>query len=211
VRTDALIDLLAADGTPRWSFAEILAFAAAGGVLAAGGAFLLSLGPRDDIALAARSVRFLFKFVVTATLAAGAVGATLRMGQPGAAAVRWRCVLAAAPALLLAAVVLELTALPANTWMGRLVGQNARTCLTFIPLLAVGPLVCLLLALRQGAPAAPGRTGAMAGLAASGIAATFYAAYCTDDSPLFVATWYPAATFMVAAAGYVAGERFLRW
>jgi hypothetical protein len=120
-------------------------------------------------------------------------------------------VLAAAPALLLAAVVLELTAVPANAWMERLVGQNARTCLTFIPLLAVGPLVCLLLALRQGAPAAPGRTGAMAGLAASAIAATFYAAYCTDDSPLFVATWYPAATSMVTAAGYVAGERFLRW
>jgi hypothetical protein len=211
VRTDALIGLLAADGTQRWSFAEILAFAAAGGVLAAGGAFLLSLGPRDDIALAVQSVRFLFKFVVTVTLAIGAIGATLRMGRPGVTAGRWRWALAAAPVLLLAAVALELMAVPSSAWMERLAGQNARTCLTFIPLLAIGPLLCLLLALRQGAATAPGQTGAMAGLAASGIAGTFYAAYCTDDSPLFVATWYPAATLMVALAGYVAGEKLLRW
>lgn len=211
MRTDAFIDLLIADGTPRWSFAEILAFAAAVGVLAAGGAFLLSLGPRDDIALAAQSIRFLFKFVVTATLAVGAAGAALKMGQPGAPARRWRWTLVAAPVLLLAAVALELMAVPSSAWMERLVGQNARTCLTFIPLLAVGPLLCLLLALRQGAAAAPGQVGAMAGLAASGIAATFYAAYCTDDSPLFVATWYPAAALTVAAAGYVAGGRLLRW
>jgi hypothetical protein len=40
--------------------------------------------------------------------------------------------------------------------------------------------------------------GAIAGLAASGIAATFYATNCTDDSPLFVITWYPLATGFVA-------------
>ncbi len=211
MRTDAFIDLLVADGTPRWSFAEILAFAAAGGVLAAGGVFLLSLGPRDDIGLAAQSIRFLFKFVVTATVAIGAAGETLRMGRPGVTAGRRWWALGAAPVLLLAAVALELMAVPSSAWMEHLVGQNARTCLTFIPLLAIGPLLCLLLALRQGAAAAPGRTGAIVGLAASGIAATFYAAYCTDDSPLFVATWYPAATLMVAAAGYLAGDKLLRW
>jgi hypothetical protein len=131
-----------ADGTPRWSFAEILAFAAAGGVLAAGGVFLLSLGPRDDIGLAAQSIRFLFKFVMTATLAVGAAGETLRMGRPGVTAGRRWWAPAAAPVLLLAAVALEPMAVPSSAWMERLVGQNARTCLTFIPLLAIGPLLC---------------------------------------------------------------------
>ena len=95
--------------------------------------------------------------------------------------------------------------------MGQLVGHNARFCLTLIPLLAIGPFVCLFIALRRGAPTKPRLTGALAGLAASGIAATFYASYCTDDSPLFLATWYPLATLIVAAVGYLAGDRLLRW
>lgn len=207
MKTDGLIAVLAADGTPRRSFTEILLLA----VAAAGVGFLVSLGPREDIPEAAQSVRFLFKFVVTMTLAAGATGATLQMGRPGVTPGPWGYVLAAAAALLLAAVALELIAVPASAWPGRLVGSNARACLTFIPALAVGPFACLFLALRRGATTAPGAAGAMAGVAASGIAATFYAAYCTDDSPLFVATWYPAAALVVAAAGYLAGDRLLRW
>jgi hypothetical protein len=48
-----------------------------------------------------------------------------------------------APALLAAAVVIELLALPESQWMSYLVGHNARFCLTAIPLLAIGPLACL--------------------------------------------------------------------
>ena len=39
--------------------------------------------------------------------------------------------------------------------------------------------------------------GAIAGIAASGIAAAFYALDCADDSPLFVCTWYPLATLAI--------------
>jgi len=95
--------------------------------------------------------------------------------------------------------------------MPRLVGHNARFCLTLIPLLSIGPLVCLLAALREGAPSSPGLAGAVAGLGASGIAATFYAANCTDDSALFVITWYPIATLIVTTAGYLIGRKLLRW
>jgi hypothetical protein len=211
VRTDALIDLLAEDVTPAWSLTRIVLVAALCGVAVAGGAFFLSIGCRHDISDAVQSVRFLFKFAVAMTLAVGATGAALRMGRPGATVGPWGFALAAVPVLLLVAVALELMAVPQRAWMSRLVGQNARLCLTLIPLLAAGPFACLFLALRHGAPAAPRLAGVLAGLAASGIAATFYAANCTDDSPLFVATWYPVATLMVAAAGYVAGDRFLRW
>ncbi|MFM9815988.1 NrsF family protein, partial [Streptomyces scabiei] len=61
------------------------------------------------------------------------------------------------------------------------------------------------------APTRPGSAGAVCGLAASGIAATFYAANCPDDSPLFVATWYPPAVAIVVLAGWAAGRRWLRW
>lgn len=92
-----------------------------------------------------------------------------------------------------------------------MIGHNARFCLTLIPILAIGPLACIMLALRQGAPTNPGLAGAIAGLAASGIAATFYAANCTDDSPLFVMTWYPIATLIVTTAGFLIGRKALRW
>jgi len=48
-------------------------------------------------------------------------------------------------------------------------------------------------------------------LLSAGLAATLYAAHCTDDSPLFVATWYTIATAMVAAIGALAGSRMLRF
>ncbi len=104
----------------------------------------------------------------------------------------------------------ELLAMPEATWGTRLVGSNARICLLAIPLLAIAPLACLLAALRYGAPTRPGFAGAVAGLAASGIAATLYALHCPDDSPLFVATWYTIATAPVVLAGYTAGARLLK-
>ncbi|WP_260691515.1 NrsF family protein [Rhizobium laguerreae] len=79
------------------------------------------------------------------------------------------------------------------------------------PVLSLAPAVFLFLVMRHGAPDHPGQAGAIAALASAGIAATLYASNCPDDSPLFVATWYPIAILIVAAAGYFAGRRFLRW
>jgi hypothetical protein len=45
----------------------------------------------------------------------------------------------------------------------------------------------------------------------AGLAATMYAAHCSDDSPLFVATWYTLATALVTAIGALAGSKLLRF
>jgi hypothetical protein len=117
-----------------------------------------------------------------------------------------------APAALLAiGVVGELALVPRDLWGTRLVGTNSVHCLTIVPLLSIAPLAALLAAMRAGAPANPRLSGALAGLAAAGIAATLYAANCPDDSPLFVASWYPLATLIVVAIGALAGDRLLRW
>jgi hypothetical protein len=116
-----------------------------------------------------------------------------------------------APALLLGAVAVELTRIPEEQWLPSLIGENAMFCLTLIPLLSAGPLACILAGLRQGAPSDPGLAGALAGLVASGIGASFYAANCTDDSPLFVLAWYPIAASIVTGAGFLIGRRLLRW
>jgi hypothetical protein len=211
VKTDGLIDLLAKDSTPPRPFRSVLAGAVAGAIVIAAIVFFAAIGFRPDISEALNSIRFLFKFVVTVSLAATAIAAALALGRPDGGFARTGLMLATAPALLAGAVVLELLAIPQSQWLPRLVGVNARLCLTLIPLLALGPLACFLAALRQGAPSSPGLAGAVAGLSASGIAATFYAAHCTDDSPLFVMTWYLVATLIVTAVGYLVGSRLLRW
>ena len=53
--------------------------------------------------------------------------------------------------------------------------------------------------------------GAIAGLVSAGLAATLYAAHCSDDSPLFVVTWYTIATALVTAVGALVGSKVLRF
>ena len=210
MKTDDLIELLVKDLVP-WRFRSAVAGAVAGGVIIAAVLFFAEVGPRPDIFAVVQSGPFLFKFVVTISLAITAIWVTLSIGRPGGSLSQRGLALSMAPALLACAAAIELVILPENQWMPHLVGHNARICLTLIPLLSVGPLACLLTALRASAPSSPGLAGAVAGLAASGIAATFYAAHCTDDSALFVMTWYSMATLIVTTAGYLAGRKLLKW
>jgi hypothetical protein len=211
MRTQDLIDLIAQDSVPAPATRRVLGIAIVAGLAIALCIFVMMIGPRPDIAAAAGTMRFLFKFVVTVALAVTAAGALGRLARPEAALGPWAWALAAAPLLLAAAVLAELIALPAATWMPRMIGHNARFCLTLVPLMAAGPLACLLAALRFSAPGRPALAGFVAGLAASGIAATLYAANCTDDSPLFVALWYPLAAGAMGLAGMIMGSRLLRW
>jgi hypothetical protein len=163
VNTDKLVNLLTEDLNTHWPFVLILVLAVACAVLVAGSAFILGVGFRADIWQALESVRCLFKFVVTAMVAIGATGALLRAGRPDGDVAEWRWLLAAVPVLLLFAISAELVAVPEQAWVANLVGHNARFCLTLIPLLAVGPLTCLFIALRQGAPASPRRSACRLG------------------------------------------------
>ncbi|MCS0503612.1 NrsF family protein [Ancylobacter mangrovi] len=211
MKTEELIDLLAQDTAPAFAFRTLFLAATLAGVAIAGLVFSTAIGVRPDFERALRTGRFLFKFVITVPLALGTVGLLLSLARPGADIGLWRWRVLASPALLLGAVASELWLLPSATWRGQMIGHNGRLCLTLIPLLSLGPLACLLAVLRRGAPAHPGRAGVAAGLTAAAIAATFYAANCDDDSPLFVAFWYPMAFAVMAAAGYGLGQRLLRW
>ncbi|MGJ3263698.1 MAG: NrsF family protein [Salinarimonas sp.] len=211
MRTDDLIDTLAADLAPRRPLSAVLSLACALGLAATVGLFLAGWGPRADLATALESLRFVAKPLLGALLAVGALGLALRLAHPGGSARGWALALAAAPAAALACAGLELGALPAQAWAGALVGDNALVCLVSIPVLALPMLVALIAALRRGAPLRPGFAGAIAGLAAAGVAAALYGLFCTDDSPLFVATWYGLAAGIVAGMGAVAGRRWLRW
>ncbi|HEV7251725.1 MAG TPA: NrsF family protein [Mesorhizobium sp.] len=210
--TDALIRTLAADITrPSWPLSRTwwAALAAATGLAAL--VFFTAVGPRADFAEAIATLRFPFKFVVTSVLAVSAFGLLRAISRPEAEARTLWASLLAAPVLVLAAVVIELLVVPQNDWAARLIGTNNIHCLVLIPLIGAGPLGLFLLALRHGAPPRPGRAGAVAGLLAGGLAATFYAAHCFDDSPLFVATWYTIPIAGLTAIGALLGGRIARW
>jgi hypothetical protein len=210
--TERLIRTLAADAAPAaapmsrvWSVALLVSAAVAALV------FFAAIGLRPDIASAAATPRFLFKFVVTLALLATAFAALKTLAMPGASLRAVLPMLILAPGLLLAAVGVEMMVVPAEQLRDRWIGSNAVQCLIFIPLIGVGPLAAFLFALRHGAPTRPSLAGAVAGLVAGGLAAAFYAAHCIDDSPLFVATWYPLAIAILALAGAIAGRLFVRW
>jgi hypothetical protein len=211
METQTLIKQLARAPDLRWSFGRGFNLALVASVVIAGAIFAFGVGVRPDIVAAAHTLRFPYKFVVTLAAALTAIGLARRLLQPGSPLGLWFLAPFAGPVLLLAAVAAELFSTPAASWAKLLIGSNSVMCLTLIPSMAAGPLVCLILAFRRGAPAHPGAAGMLAGLIASSIAATLYASRCTDDSPLFVATWYPLATAMVMAAGYVFGRFSLRW
>ncbi|MEP9368005.1 NrsF family protein [Xanthobacter sp. VNH20] len=211
MKTEDLIGVLAQDAPVAWRLSSRLAVAFSLGALIATTLFALAVGVRPDLLAVGGSARFLFKFSFALALLLGAAGAVTRIGRPGVGPGPWAFLLVALPIALALAVMVELFVTPEALWGTRLVGRNAAFCLTVIPILALAPLACLIIALRDSAPSRPGFAGAVAGLAAGGIAATLYASHCPDDSPLFVAVWYSSAIAMVVAAGYLMGARFLRW
>jgi hypothetical protein len=191
--------------------AAVLGWTVVAAMIFVGTAVLLSIGLRPDFAAAAGTWRFDMKFVVTLTLSASAFFLLRSAIYPEGLARAPLWIVLAAPALLLCAVAYELAVLPAAAWKTALLGTNWLHCLTLVPLFGLVPLAAALWALRRGATTRPVLTGFLAGLLAGGIGATFYAANCQDDSPLFVMTWYPVGILLLGAAGALAARRVLRW
>jgi hypothetical protein len=210
--TERLIETLAADGEFQpMPVSRVLGTAVAIALGVALMMLVLTIGLRPDIMRAMRTPLFDLKFVVTLALAVPAFALCLRAARP-AAPLRGRAWLLLAPLPILAMGIGGEMMMPQRPPMlARWIGTNAMLCVAAIPLLSLPLLAAALIGLRQGAPARPALAGALAGLLASGLAATLYAAHCVDDSPLFVATWYTLAVAVVAALGALIGPRVLRY
>jgi hypothetical protein len=212
METDQLIRTLAADNAQRAQPVGIillLALMAATPVSTA--LLLLGLGVRPDIMVAMRSPFFDLKFVVTMALAIPAVAVSLHLSRPEATLQGWGWLLLAPVVVLAGGLVSEMMLPQRLPMLTRLVGHNSMLCMSAIPVLSLPILGAAMVGLRHGAPARPAATGAIAGLLSAGLAATLYAAHCTDDSPLFVATWYTLAAAIVAGLGALIGKRVLRY
>jgi len=219
MQTDQLIRTLAADNAHRArpvGFALMLALLAAAPVSLL--MFFAALGVRPDVMTAMHNPFFDLKFAVTLALAIAAISVSLHLSRPEASLRGWGWLLLIPAGLLVAGILGEMMMpqrmlpMPQRLpMMTRLVGSNSKVCMTAIPLISLPLLAAALVGLRHGAPARPALAGAIAGLLSAGLAATLYASHCTDDSPLFVATWYTIATALIAAIGALAGSKVLRF
>jgi hypothetical protein len=173
--------------------------------------FVSVLGVRPDVMTAMRNPFFDLKFAVTLSLAIPAIAISLHLSRPEALMRGWGWLLLIPVGLLAVGIGGEMMMAPQVPMMTRLMGKNSRTCLLAIPVMSLPLLAGALFGLRHGAPSRPALAGAIAGLLSAGLAATLYASHCTDDSPLFVTTWYSLATALVAAIGALLGSKMLRY
>jgi hypothetical protein len=212
METEQLIRTLAADNAHRTrpvSFALTMALLSAAPISVA--MFFAGLGVRPDVMTAMHNPFFDMKFVVTLAMAISAVAVSLHLSRPEASLRRWGWLLLIPAAILALAIGSEMMMPQRLPMMTRLIGSNSRVCMAAITLMSLPLLAAALIGLRGGAPTRPAVAGAIAGMLSAGLAATLYASHCTDDSPLFVATWYTIATALVATIGALAGSKMLRF
>jgi hypothetical protein len=191
METEQLIRTLAADNAHRAAPVGLMLTVA-----------LLSAAPVSVV---------MFFAMVTLAMAISAVAVSLHLSRPEASLKGWGWLLLIPAGILAVEIGSEMMMPQRLPMMTRLIGSNSRVCMTAIPLLSLPLLVAALIGLRRGAPTRPAIAGAIAGMLSAGLAATLYASHCTDDSPLFVATWYTVSTALVAAVGALAGSRVLRF
>jgi len=210
--TDQLIRTLAADNSYRAPrVGTVLSFALLAAAPISVVIFLALLGVRPDVMTAMHNPFFDLKFAVTLSLAIPALVVGLHLSRPEALLTSWGWLLLLPVGLLAVGIGGEMMLPQQLPMMSRLVGKNSRVCLGAIPAMALPLLAGALVGLRHGAPSRPALAGAIAGMISAGLSATLYASHCTDDSPLFVATWYTLATLFMTAVGAVAGAKLLRY
>jgi hypothetical protein len=214
MKTEDLIKAMAADANSvAPPIAQTLAIAVGVGALIAALVLFGTFGIRPNfMELISSSPRFVFKFIVTLSIAIPAFMLVRGLARPDFKPGNNLWWLALAPVVLAIGVLSELSGLPEDAWKTNMVGHNSMFCLVVIPLLSLAPLAAVIYALRSGAPTHPVIAGAVGGLLSAGIAATLYAAHCPDDSPLFLAAWYTIGIVAMTAIGaLLGGSRILRW
>jgi hypothetical protein len=210
--TDRLIRILAADNdTHARPVGAVLAAALLIALPVSAAMLLATLGIRKDFMTAMHNPFFDLKFVVTLALALPAIAISLHLSRPEASLRRWAWLLLLPVGILALGISGEMMLPQRLPMMTRMIGSNSRVCMIAIPLLSLPLLAAALIGLRHGAPTQPAVAGAIGGLLSAGLAATLYGSHCTDDSPLFVATWYTIAAAFVTALGALAGSRVLRF
>jgi len=213
VRTDELIDTLAADLKPvRLSaMTTALFIGLLCGAVAATGLMLGWLGLRPDLSFAVHTPPFWMKLVYTALL--GLIGFFLadRAGRPGAKLMPVSLLILLAVGMIAALGVEQMMRAPRMLWRAMFLGSSYQVCPWRIVVISIPVLIAVLLMLRRMAPTRPVIAGAVAGLLAGGAGASVYGLHCAESSAAFTAFWYTLGVAATAGLGALAGRFALRW
>lgn len=213
MKTEELIERLAADAVPMQAgLVErgVLRALVAGGAMSVA-LFAATLGLRPDLSRAWADPLVVAKTGLPLALGLFALSLALGAARPASRAVVAQKLIWAVPAAAFALFVWAFANPPATGRVAAFIGHSISYCLPAILVLSLPVGGFLLSALRSGAPESPVRCGALAGLAAGGLATALYSLFCNEDSPLFFAVWYSGGIGLAALAGAVAGARVLRW
>ncbi len=209
MKTDALIQALAADTHSQRAPGRIAAVWLLPAILAGLALLWLTLGIRSDLVPSLGVPESGLRFVLTGAVGLIGLRGALGLVRPDGRARLWPLALVGLAAVgLLAWTWLET---PPGARQMAWMGKTIVACLVTIPLMSILPVAVLIATLRQGATTAPALAGFAAGLGGSGLSAMLYALHCTEDSPLFYITWYGLAMAGVTLAATLIGRRVLRW
>ena len=213
MRTDDLIASLAAD-VPAISRHAVPYRVAIG--LLGGGALTMALVAtwlvlRPDLGSAVFGFPFWMKWAYTISIGAIAVLATIRLARPEARRPRVLQWLAIPAAVLAMLTLVQLLTTPVGDWSALWQGQSWRVCTLKVAALSLPILAGLMTAFRSFAPTRLRLTGAVAGLASGGCAATLYGLHCPEVSALFILVWYSLGMVAAAGIGALLGPKLLRW
>lgn len=213
MRTEDLIASLSGDlrAVPRGAASRRFWIGMAGGAVFTMALVAGWLGLRPDLGGALLGFPFWMKAAYTIAIGSIAALATFHLAHPEADRPRWLALLAVPVAVLAALALIELATTPAGDWAALWQGRSWHVCTRNIAILSVPIFAGLILAFRRLAPTNLRLTGAMAGLASGGWAATLYGLHCPEVSALFVLTWYSLGMLAAGAIGALVGPRLLRW
>lgn len=212
MRTDDLIEALAADGAPVRPPPRRLAAVAVAGALAALALVLGWLHTRHDLMPAMRGGMFWMKAAYTAVLGLAGYLAIERLARPEGSGRKGWILGGAALALFAAAGLIQAMYSPdVQAALHMLRGHSWHSCSRNILTLGLPMLALGLWAVRGMAPTRPVAAGFATGLFAGGVAATVYGLHCPENTFTFVALWYSLGVLLLAALGAVLGRWALRW
>jgi len=212
VRTDDLIEALAADGGPAARPPRRLALVAAAGASVALVLVLGWLHTRHDLAQAVLGGMFWMKAAYTGVLGLAGYLAIERLARPEGSGRRGWILGGVVVALFTAAGLWQALISPdIQAALHMLRGHSWHSCSRNILALGLPMLALGLVAVRGMAPTRPVAAGFATGLFAGGVAATVYGLHCPENTFTFVALWYSLGVLLLAALGGVLGRWILRW
>lgn len=213
MRTDALIAALSGDlrRVPRGAAMRLIVCGIVGGGIVTLALVAGWLGLRPDLGSAMLGFAFWMKVIYTGGIGVVAGGATVHFAHPEAERPRWLAWGVAPVGLLAVLALAELASAHGSEWTALWQGQSWRVCTRNVVILSLPIFAALILAFRRLAPTRLRLTGAAAGMAAGGAAATLYGLHCPEVSAVFVLIWYSLGMLAAGAIGALAGPRLLRW